>query len=372
MKKHFYWIDWLRFIAAFMVVVCHVRGHHWMDYANLDKGSHTFAIISFFALTRAGLEWVVVFFVLSGFLVGGGVISKVMNHKFDIIQFVIDRFSRIWIPLMPAFVLSSVVGLYCGISFSISTLVGNLLGLQGIFFDVFAHNAPLWSLSYEIWFYVLIGSIAVILKSVWRAKTIALIILLVSFAVFTKLNTSLLACWLLGGFCFFLISDSRNPWLLFFGVVIALVGMFLSQLQADSLSFTKVGLIKLLPSRDLSSLIESLGIGLLISSICTIVPIGQSWVSLEHLGTKLAAWSYTLYLTHYPILMLMDHFYPERYHSLTSASFLLFVLKILACLVSAWLLYLPFEAKTVTIRIWLMNQITSNRILENQKSGTNP
>jgi peptidoglycan/LPS O-acetylase OafA/YrhL len=30
-KKHFYWLDWMRFIAAFMVVICHSRGYNWVE-----------------------------------------------------------------------------------------------------------------------------------------------------------------------------------------------------------------------------------------------------------------------------------------------------------------------------------------------------
>ena len=362
MKKHFYWIDWLRFIAAFMVVVCHARSHHWMDYANLSPVSHTLIIKSFFALTRAGLEWVVVFFVLSGFLVGGGVISKVLNRRFHILHFSIDRFTRIWIPLIPAFALSIVVGFYCGIPFSTTTLLGNILAMQGVCCDVFSHNAPLWSLSYEIWFYVLIGAIAVILCNAWRARRVSVIVLLISLAIFTRLNAALLGCWLLGAFCFFLVSDQKNRGFLIVGLCIGLLGMLLSQLQADSLSFSKNGLLRFFPSRDVSSLIESVGIGFFIASICILVPRGKTMIAVEDLGTKLAAWSYTLYLTHFPVLLLIEHFYPERYHAISGFTILLFTLKVTACLVTAWSLYLPFEARTPQIRGWLRDKTATRNL----------
>lgn len=360
MKKHFYWIDWLRFIAAFMVVVCHVRGHHWMDYANLDKASHTFAIKSCFAFTRAGLEWVVVFFVLSGFLVGGGSISKVLERRFNVLNFTIDRATRIWIPLIPAFALSALVGSVCGIPISVSTLLGNIFAMQGLFSDVFAHNAPLWSLSYEIWFYILIGAIGITLTYSLYTRVSGIILLFISLSVFTRLNAALLGCWLLGAFSWFLISDRKKLGLLIVGLCIGLLGMLLSQLQADSLSFSRNYLFTLLPSRDVASLIESLGIGFLIASICTIVPTGTKMTNFEETGTKLAAWSYTLYLTHFPVLMLIEHFYPARYHAISLTTILLFIVKVAACMLTAWLLYLPFEARTPHIRGWLRERFSNN------------
>ena len=68
---HYAWLDWLRFGAAFAVLLCHARGGTWMDYGSLDAGSKNLIAAMFFAVTRPNLEPVVVFFVLSGFLVGG-------------------------------------------------------------------------------------------------------------------------------------------------------------------------------------------------------------------------------------------------------------------------------------------------------------
>ena len=95
LKKHFYWLDWMRFIAAFMVVVCHSRGYNWVDWGSLPRVDHTALIRWFFAVTRAGLEWVVVFFVLSGFLVGGGVIRRSLDRTFDVRLFAIDNIANL-------------------------------------------------------------------------------------------------------------------------------------------------------------------------------------------------------------------------------------------------------------------------------------
>src|ERR1035438_8094589 len=78
-KEHLYWLDWLRFTAALMVVATHARGGNWVEWARLDAACRTKVVAVFFAMTRAGSEWVTVFFVLSGFLVGGKVLDRAMK-----------------------------------------------------------------------------------------------------------------------------------------------------------------------------------------------------------------------------------------------------------------------------------------------------
>lgn len=340
-------------MAAFMVVVCHARGYNWVELGSLAHADQTPLIKLFFAGTRVGLEWVIVFFVLSGFLVGGGVISRCLKGAFDLRLFAIDRFSRIWVPLIPALLLSLGVALFCGLPASLPDMIGNALGLQGIFFKNFAHNEPLWSLSYEIWFYVLIGAAGVILSPTSRNGVVSLLILFIGFMVFTRLSPIFLNCWLLGAFSYFLLSERKRPALLILALALAFIGAAISQLQSDSLSVTRSVLMSLLPDRHIATLIESAGIGLLIASICRIEPTSQVMLRVDKLGTTLAAFSYTLYLTHYPILGLWEHFMPERSPVFSIISFVIFVAKICSCLLVGWLLYLPFEAKTPVVRAWM-------------------
>ena len=352
-KKRFFWLDWMRFVAAFMVMVCHSRGYNWVEWGSLPKVDQTPVIKLFFAGTRAGLEWVIVFFVLSGFLVGGGVISKCMRGTFDCRLFAIDRISRIWVPLIPALFLSLGVARFCGLPASMLDMLGNALGLQGVLFKTFAHNEPLWSLSYEVWFYVFIGSLGVILSGGSLPRVTAFFSLVVVSTVFTRLGSNYLLCWLLGAFSFFLISESKRPGLLIAALILAASGAAFSQLQSDSLSVAVSTHIRFLPTRNIATLIESAGISLLIVSICRIQPSIQMMISVEKVGTTLAAFSYTLYLTHYPILNLWEHFHPQRSSTFSFFSMLIFTAKVLSCLVVGLLFYLPFEAKTPAVRTWL-------------------
>jgi peptidoglycan/LPS O-acetylase OafA/YrhL len=359
-NKHFYWLDWMRFIAAFMVVICHSRGYNWVEWGSLAHADQTPLIKSFFAATRAGLEWVIVFFVLSGFLVGGGVISRCLKGTFDLRLFAIDRISRIWVPLIPALILTLGVANYCELPASFWDLLGNAFALQGVFFKNFGHNEPLWSLSYEVWFYVLIGSVGVIVTPTSRNRVLALLMMFIGYMVFTRLSPNFLNCWLLGAFSYFLVSERKRSVILILALALAFLGAAISQFQSETLSISRNVLISLLPSRHIATLIESTGIGLLIASICRIQPTSKLMITVEKAGTILAAFSYTLYLTHYPILNLWEHFVPERSPSFTAVSFAIFIAKICSCLLVGWLLYLPFEANTSRVRAWIRERFIAS------------
>ena len=137
----------------------------------------------FYSLTGYGHEAVIVFFVLSGYLVGGKVVEQVIDARFDLLKYVIARVSRLYIVYVPAILLTSLIaflvgsmdldswyinsasighlGMLASSDVSISTLIKNLLMLQDLFASVYGQNIPLWSLSYEFWFYVIFPSSAV-------------------------------------------------------------------------------------------------------------------------------------------------------------------------------------------------------------------
>jgi peptidoglycan/LPS O-acetylase OafA/YrhL len=97
-KSHFYWLDALRFVAAFMVLFSHTRNDYFMAYGDLPASQHGVATFVFYTLGRLGHEAVVVFFVLSGFLVGGRCFERIQNGTMNVKSYLIDRFARIYPP----------------------------------------------------------------------------------------------------------------------------------------------------------------------------------------------------------------------------------------------------------------------------------
>ena len=113
-------------------------------------------------LFNFGQEAVIVFFLLSGFVIYLSVYQKpYLTFKYYFIR----RFSRIYFPLLFSFAISIIIFYFNGDldkSFSWTELAGNLLMLQdfsevkpGSWLKPFLDNLPLWSLGYECWFYLI-------------------------------------------------------------------------------------------------------------------------------------------------------------------------------------------------------------------------
>lgn len=97
-KEHYYWLDALRFIAAFMVVLSHSRNTFFPAFGDLPVEQHNVFTMAFTMFCRMGHEAVVIFFVLSGFLVGGRGIERIKTGTMNVGSYAIDRFSRITPP----------------------------------------------------------------------------------------------------------------------------------------------------------------------------------------------------------------------------------------------------------------------------------
>ncbi|MDC1505565.1 acyltransferase family protein [Winogradskyella sp.] len=213
-KKHLPWLDLFRFIAAFEVLAAHTRGFLFVEYNALISESKTTFTAAFFALTRMGSEAVIIFFVLSGFLVGGKSIERLNNGTFRNKDYIIDRMVRIILPLIPALLLTIICEFIASKSVSLIELVGNLFSLQGILVKPLSGNAPLWSLSYEFWFYLLLFFVGGMLLSkvknwVWFLGIVLVLI------VFTVLNAAYLFCWIIGA-AVYLYKSKKKSNLFFF------------------------------------------------------------------------------------------------------------------------------------------------------------
>ena len=115
---------------------------------------------------------VIVFFVLSGFLVGGGLVREFeRNGTVDIVAYAMKRLVRRWTVLIPTFALSfllqyiavngfNAVGTHVlpaniGQQSNLGTLGCNMIFLQTALCEPYAGNGPLWSLFNESWYYVI-------------------------------------------------------------------------------------------------------------------------------------------------------------------------------------------------------------------------
>ena len=163
-------IDLARGLAALAVAAGHLRNHMLPDYKVVADPHLWFKIVAFFS--GFGGQAVIVFFVLSGWLVGGALLSRrgqpnVLKH------YAVDRISRLWTVLVPVMALNFVL-VTTGSDDSMKAQIGlnlfiaNLLGLQTIVAGTYGGNYPLWSLANETAYYVLFPVCAIITTALYR------------------------------------------------------------------------------------------------------------------------------------------------------------------------------------------------------------
>lgn len=132
--------------------------------------SHLMGNEGFGRLFYFGQEAVIVFFLLSGFVIRFATKSRSVDFR----SFIIGRFVRIYPIFVMSLLLAGASGLFLqghgvDVRLGADDFLANLFMLQdvsslkrGVWFDTYGGNAPLWSLSYEWWFYVLYGVIAIL------------------------------------------------------------------------------------------------------------------------------------------------------------------------------------------------------------------
>jgi peptidoglycan/LPS O-acetylase OafA/YrhL len=203
-------INFLRAISSQTVMVMHA-----LLLNNLVLSSSPYSALHCFS--------VMIFFVISGFVISNSIHNKGVGYGFK--NYLIDRFSRIYILLIPVnllfLLLALLFYLYVGslpYPINLKFLLGNLFMQQENLFikevlyrlpenynftGLFANNIPLWSLSIEWWNYVFIG---LVFFKKWKQYNLIHYILLifslcfvVGFSVFpSKVTYGLTFVWFVG------------------------------------------------------------------------------------------------------------------------------------------------------------------------------
>lgn len=317
------WLDLLRGLSALAVCAGHLRAAIFVSFADLDHATIPIALL--YASTSFGHQAVMVFFVLSGYFVGGSVLRS--GPTFNVARYASARLSRLWVVLIPALALTGFVdevlkhaaprvlaGDYYTVwnlgpapgaySDSAETLLGNLLFLQTLATPTYGVNTPLWSLANEFWYYVLFPLLAVALgliddrglvarRTLAGAGSVALM-----FALPTAVLTGFIV-WLFGAVSWWIstrIARERRYW---------------AMVSALFLLVGALGYSKALGLQARLSIDSDILIGLSAAALCAVI---ATW-SRPHLNAAntyrrramvaLSEYSYSLYLVHFPVVLLI-------------------------------------------------------------------
>jgi peptidoglycan/LPS O-acetylase OafA/YrhL len=361
-------LDLMRGIAAWAVMWGHVRGNFFVDFQNLQHPNLFVKTVYF--VTGFGHQAVMVFFVLSGFLISSSVFQRLAAGNWSWRDYSINRVSRLYAVLIPGLLLGFIwdktgsslfasTGLYAQPLRGFGELIaqkqmtagvfaGNLFFLQTIVCPVFGSNGPLWSLANEFWYYVLfpLGLLALI---GWRhgiARRAALLtmatVVLAAFVGWEMLIGFLI--WMAG--CVLLIAYSKlrefpKQWVALYILVASIV--LISCLVAARLGNSRV------LGADLS---VGLAFALFLFGLLQI-DFSMRSHTYANLARFCAGFSYSLYVLHFPVVLFLRAWLaPDRWRP--NFPHFMFVIAIgMAVLVFAWFISLFTENKTSALRRWM-------------------
>jgi peptidoglycan/LPS O-acetylase OafA/YrhL len=310
-------LDLIRGVSALAVLLYHVRGLFFVDYPFLTTKS--LLSIGLYAISGYGHQAVMIFFVLSGYFIGTSVMESVGKVQWSWRTYLVSRITRLQLVLFPALVLGAVwdrIGmripqaapLYFGglykfyvpsvaLRSTVPVFLGNFFFLQSIVSPVFGSNGPLWSLSYEFWYYIVFPAL-ILATATWVG--IRLRILYACLALFLLWFIGLqlsfyFLIWLVGALVGRLPRPTR------FKSAFPVLTWSAGLIFVDALAWSRTH--RLSPDL-LTDYIVAFYFALWLYTLLLGSREDASPV-YAYGAKKLAGFSYTLYLTHFPALLLL-------------------------------------------------------------------
>jgi peptidoglycan/LPS O-acetylase OafA/YrhL len=174
---HWPFLDLIRFSAALLVLLGHARGLLLESFARVEHPNPLLRL--FYLVSGLQHEGVVMFFIVSGFLVGGSIWRLLAQGRFDLGSYLINRFARIYLVFAPALLLALLLdtigreflgdGRFYGVRPLLpanifdewwwTQIPCHVVALQGLICLPWGVNPPLWSLGYEWGLYLIAPAI---------------------------------------------------------------------------------------------------------------------------------------------------------------------------------------------------------------------
>lgn len=363
-------LDMARGLAALAVLFDHVRALFFVPYHELPR--HSVTLAAFYGATTLGHQAVMVFFVLSGFFIVSSVAGSFQSDHWSWITYLVNRIVRLSLVLIPALAfcflidhvgmaLSSTSALYHRslenlITTSVADLetfrnfVGSFFYVQSILVRPFGSDGPLWSLSYEFWYYILfpVALCALTAKGRPRSRAIYAVLAVVILLFVGRTIALYFLIWLLGGVIAVSSSGNWAPTRFAWAKAAAIAPL------VCVLGFSAW---RPLNSPFLTDGIVAIGFGVWMYSIARMTekPMSPRYAKSARL---LAAFSYTLYLTHFPVVFFIrariihgNAWQPDLIHVLFAAAITIIPVVI------AYGLAQVTEARTAVIRHKVMSMV---------------
>jgi peptidoglycan/LPS O-acetylase OafA/YrhL len=295
------YLDIVRFAAALTVFLGHAAGRSWTGSFLWQAGAY-------------GDTCVVVFFVLSGYVIGYVCDTKETEWK----VYFVNRAARLWSVVLPALALTFIID-FAGVRIAPELYLGQpwyagdmplvryLASL--LMFQEFWHlslvpgiNAPFWSLSYEAMYYLVFG-IAFFSRSRWKWFAIVLALLLSGPVI-----TALFPIWVLGYYSYHLTKRMRLSTTL--NSIAFLAGMTMLLLSPSIRASGLFGLT-ILGEVVLERYVDALGFFLnLIGAYGLCANAAPFPVRVSRTIAHIAGTTFALYLFHRPLIQLFSYLGP--------------------------------------------------------------
>jgi peptidoglycan/LPS O-acetylase OafA/YrhL len=367
-------LDAARAAAALLVLISHWRNAFFVDFADV----HSFRTIALvpYIIAGAGHQAVIIFFVLSGYLVGGTTLRSLRKGEWSWKRYLTHRLVRLWMVLIPALLLGllwDTIGIRMSLSPELyagrgsdhmtpdvasaltpKTFLGDTLFLQTISVKPLGSNGALWSLANEWWYYLLFPLAACGFGAAYKRRTS----LAISLALFCgivwfagKDIVILFPVWLFGALLAAIPRPRFElPTLLVCGITLLYLATFFGfSLLAHS--GKHIGGIQFSsPTADI--FLGALTFLFLWALLSKSERAANTMLQRTVRGT--AQFSYTLYVTHLPLVIFCEATFVRQSRWTLTPTHLLAALAVLAAVVGySWSVAALTERKTNTIRGWI-------------------
>jgi len=365
-------LDAIRILAALAVLFDHARGMFFQHYPQVEPRLATVPVKALYFISDFAGDAVTVFFVLSGFFISSAILRDHVRGRWSWKEYAISRGARLYLVLIPALLLTVLwdgigirwfdgFGRYSGgvpdmgfrsfqSTYTLKAFFGTLVFLR----NGFGSDGVIWSLYCEFWFYVAFPALVCLWLALRRKR-------------YAKAAGYVAVVWVAG----LILGPYRENfavWLFGFGVAVAanylrfpnrrrsaawLFTVLAGLLFSAALVATRMG--KPLPGGEYT---EGLLFAVFMYGLVQLpLPAGPVWAGAAKEG---AGFSYSLYLMHAPVLLLIDamaggsasrRWQPDTWH------IAIFMGICAAVIVYSYVLAQLTEKHTTEVRAWLRAKV---------------